>query len=143
MTISNAEWEIMRVVWTQKETTSTEILSILSQKTDWTASTVKTLLKRLLDKGYLTAKKRGRQFLYSALLSEEDNRNKQADELFDRFCQTKHVAILEHLLEQTQMTTEDVNRLKALLLSKETVEKAPCDCLPGQCHCKEHMEVKG
>lgn len=57
MSISNAEWEIMRVVWTKEETTSSEILDILEDKTDWTASTVKTLLKRLVDKGYLSTQR--------------------------------------------------------------------------------------
>ena len=61
MPISKAEWEIMRVVWTKGETTSTEILNILSQKTEWTSSTVKTLLKRLVDKGYLNTEKIGKK----------------------------------------------------------------------------------
>ena len=68
MAISNAEWEIMRVVWTKEETTSSEILDILEDKTDWTASTVKTLLKRLVDKGYLSTQKVGKSFRYSALI---------------------------------------------------------------------------
>ena len=84
MSISNAEWEIMRVVWTKEETTSSQILEILEQKTDWTASTVKTLLKRLVDKGYLATQKSGKSFLYSTLVSEEEAINRQADELFDK-----------------------------------------------------------
>lgn len=32
MSISNAEWEIMRVVWTKEETTSSQILEILEQR---------------------------------------------------------------------------------------------------------------
>lgn len=143
MTISNAEWEIMRVVWTKGQTTSAEIIDVLNQKTQWTASTVKTLLKRLVDKGYLKAKKNGRQFLYSASFSEEESINKQADELFAKFCQRKHTAILEHLLAEIPMTAEDVSQLQALLLAKETVEQVPCNCMPGQCRCQEHVEVKG
>ncbi|MGT2923899.1 CopY/TcrY family copper transport repressor [Streptococcus caviae] len=142
MTISNAEWEIMRVVWTKGQTTSAEIIDILSQKTEWTASTVKTLLKRLADKGYLQTKKNGRQFLYSASFSEEESINKQADELFAKFCQRKHAAILEHLLAETPMTAEDVSQLQALLLTKETVEQVPCNCIPGQCRCQEHVGVR-
>ncbi|MGT2749484.1 CopY/TcrY family copper transport repressor [Streptococcus orisasini] len=142
MTISNAEWEIMRVVWTKGQTTSAEIIDVLSQKTEWTASTVKTLLKRLTDKGYLKTKKNGRQFLYSASFSEEESINNQADDLFAKFCQRKHVAILEHLLAETPMTAEDVSQLQALLLAKETVAQVPCNCIPGQCRCQEHVGVR-
>ena len=143
MSISNAEWEIMRVVWTKEETTSSQILEILEQKTDWTASTVKTLLKRLVDKGYLATQKSGKSFLYSTLVSEEEAINPQADELFDKFCQRKHTVISKHLLETTPMTMADINDLQALLLSKkeEALEEVPCNCIPGQCRCKEHLSA--
>lgn len=143
MSISNAEWEIMRVVWTKEETTSSQILEILEQKTDWTASTVKTLLKRLVDKGYLATQKSGKSFLYSALVSEEEAINQQADELFDKFCQRKHTAIIKHLVETTLMTMTDINDLQALLLSKkeEALEEVPCNCIPGQCRCKDHLSA--
>ena len=143
MSISNAEWEIMRVVWTKEETTSSQILEILEQKTDWTASTVKTLLKRLVDKGYLATQKSGKSFLYSTLVSEEEAINRQADELFDKFCQRKHTVIIKHLLETTPMTMADMNDLQALLLSKkeEALEEVPCNCIPGQCRCKEHLSA--
>ena len=143
MSISNAEWEIMRVVWTKEETTSSQILEILEQKTDWTASTVKTLLKRLVDKGYLATQKSGKSFLYSTLVSEEEAINRQADELFDKFCQRKHTVIIKHLLETTPMTMADINDLQALLLSKkeEALEEVPCNCIPGQCRCKERLSA--
>ena len=143
MSISNAEWEIMRVVWTKEETTSSQILEILEQKTDWTASTVKTLLKRLVDKGYLATQKSGKSFLYSALVSEEEAINRQADELFDKFCQRKYTAIIKHLVETTLMTMADINDLQALLLSKkeEALEEVPCNCIPGQCRCKDHLSA--
>ena len=143
MSISNAEWEIMRVVWTKEETTSSQILEILEQKTDWTASTVKTLLKRLVDKGYLATQKSGKSFLYSTLVSEEEAINRQADELFDKFCQRKHTVIIKHLLETTPMTMADINDLQALLLSKkeEALEEVPCNCIPEQCRCKEHLSA--
>ena len=143
MSISNAEWEIMRVVWTKEETTSSQILEILEQKIDWTASTVKTLLKRLVDKGYLATQRSGKSFLYSALVSEEEAINRQADELFDKFCQRKHTAIIKHLVETTLMTMTDINDLQALLLSKkeEALEEVPCNCIPGQCRCKDHLSA--
>ena len=51
LTISSAEWEVMRVLWAKGQATSSEIIAILAKKLDWSASTVKTLLGRLADKG--------------------------------------------------------------------------------------------
>ena len=41
------------------------------------------------------------------------------------------------------MTMADINDLQALLLSKkeEALEKVPCNCIPGQCRCKEHLSA--
>lgn len=57
LTISSAEWEVMRVLWAKGQATSSEIIAILAKKLDWSASTVKTLLGRLADKGYLTSQR--------------------------------------------------------------------------------------
>ncbi|EAO63115.1 negative transcriptional regulator, CopY [Streptococcus agalactiae 18RS21] len=48
MTISSAEWEIMRVVWAQQNTTSNEILAVLLEKYDWTPFNCQNLIKKAL-----------------------------------------------------------------------------------------------
>lgn len=48
--ISDAEWEIMRVVWSKKQASSQEIVSVLATKMDWKPATIKTLIGRLVKK---------------------------------------------------------------------------------------------
>ena len=141
MSISKSEWEIMRVIWTKEEATSGQILEILGNKNDWTASTVKTFLKRLVDKGYLVRTRSGKSYLYSSTLTEQDAMNQQVDDLFDKFCQRKHTMILKHLLKETPMTLTDIADLQALLLAKkeEALDEVPCNCIPGQCRYKVHL----
>ena len=138
--ISSAEWEVMRVLWTKGEATSTEITKILSTKQDWSASTVKTLLGRLADKGYLTSRREGRTYLYQAVLNEEEANFTAVNEVFSKICLTKHGYILERLIQQTPMTEEHIKDLQEILASKESVERVQCDCQPGQCHCASHVE---
>ena len=138
--ISSAEWEVMRVLWTKGETTSTEITKILSSKQDWSASTVKTLLGRLADKGYLTSRREGRTYLYQAVLNEEEANFTAVNEVFSKICLTKHGQLLGKLIQQTPMTKEQMKDLQEILASKESVERVQCNCQPGQCHCVSHME---
>lgn len=138
--ISSAEWEVMRVLWTKGETTSTEITKILSSKQDWSASTVKTLLGRLADKGYLTSRREGRTYLYQALLNEEEANFTAVNEVLSKICLTKHHHLLGQLIQQTPMTREQMKDLQEILASKMSVERVQCDCQPGQCHCVSHME---
>ena len=56
-TITDAEWEVMRVIWTQGKTTSREVHTLLNEKKEWKSTTVKTLLSRLTDKGLVGTEK--------------------------------------------------------------------------------------
>ena len=139
--ISSAEWEVMRVLWTKGQATSSEIIAILSKKLDWSASTVKTLIGRLADKGYLTSQRQGRGFIYQASLGEDEANFQALEAVFDKICLTKHSDLLGQLMAKTPMTQADVDKLQALLAAKEPVDQVVCDCVPGQCACGHHMEV--
>ena len=83
LAISSAEWEVMRVLWAKGQATSSEIIEILAKKLDWSASTVKTLIGRLADKGYLTSQRQGRGFIYQASLGEDEANFQALEAVFD------------------------------------------------------------
>lgn len=141
LTISSAEWEVMRVLWAKGQATSSEIIAILADKQDWSASTVKTLLGRLADKGYVTSQRQGRSFIYQASLAEEEANLQAIQAVFDKICVTNHGDLLRQLLAATPMTQEDVENLQHELSQKELVDKVVCECVPGQCQCAHHLEV--
>ena len=141
LAISSAEWEVMRVLWAKGQATSSEIIEILAKKLDWSASTVKTLIGRLADKGYLTSQRQGRGFIYQASLGEDEAIFQALEAVFDKICLTNHSDLLGQLIAKTPMTQADVDKLQALLLAKEPVDQVVCDCVPGQCACGHHMEV--
>ena len=70
--LSNAEWEVMRVIWSKQEVTSNEIIDVLATNMNWKPSTIKTLLIRLGEKKYIQAQKQGRKFLYTAVVNETE-----------------------------------------------------------------------
>lgn len=141
LTISSAEWEVMRVLWAKGQATSSEIIEVLAKKLDWSASTVKTLIGRLADKGYLTSQRQGRGFIYQASLGEDEANFQVLEAVFDKICLTKHSDLLGQFMAKTPMTQADVDKLQALLAAKEPVDQVVCDCVPGQCACGHHMEV--
>ena len=69
MQISDAEWQVMKIIWMQGEQTSTDLIRVLAERFDWSKSTIQTLLARLVEKECLTRKKEGKSFIYSALLT--------------------------------------------------------------------------
>ena len=63
--ISEAEWEVMRDVWSNNQVTSKLVIEILKEKKSWSVSTIKTLLSRLVEKDMLQTEKIGNKFLYN------------------------------------------------------------------------------
>lgn len=137
--ISPSEWEIMRVAWSQQAVTSKEIFEILETKMDWKMSTVKTLVRRLTDKGYLSAEKDGRQFIYKPLIDQDLAHHTAGENFLDQVCNRKVGSILTGLVKDHELSKADLNQL--IQVAKDKLNEAPdqvaCHCTPGQCTCKE------
>lgn len=60
--ISEAEYEVMKIVWKHAPINTNEITEKLLQSTSWSPKTIQTLIKRLVTKGVLTYEKQSRWF---------------------------------------------------------------------------------
>jgi predicted transcriptional regulator len=69
MNISDAEWEVMQVVWRRRSVTAAEVIEALVPRTGWSHRTVRTLLARLVDKGVLAVEQEGHRYRYRPLVS--------------------------------------------------------------------------
>ncbi|WP_373808245.1 CopY/TcrY family copper transport repressor [Streptococcus ferus] len=143
MGISQAEWEVMRVFWTLGEASSSQVITVLNQKNNWSPSTVKTLIARLVEKGCLGSQRHGKKFLYRSLIEEDRALEEEVSDLFARICVRKHKTLLAELIQKTPMTRADIASLERLLSSKKdkAVASVSCDCILGQCTCSHHLEV--
>lgn len=131
MQISNAEWRIMKIIWMEGKQTSTDLIAVLSERFDWSKSTIKTLLTRLVEKGYLTREKSGKAFVYSALLTQDQGLDLVVEDVKDKVCSKRIVHVLENLIQESDFTLADLNQLQQVLEEKkaEAVETVPCNCM--------------
>ncbi|MFA5006582.1 MAG: BlaI/MecI/CopY family transcriptional regulator [Candidatus Izemoplasmatales bacterium] len=70
--LTDAEWQVMRIVWERQPVTANEATQDLYESQAWTISTVKTLLSRLVDKGLIQAEPQGKKYLYQAIWTERE-----------------------------------------------------------------------
>ena len=136
-TISDSEWEIMRIIWTIEPVSSTKIIQELQAKKDWSESTIKTLLRRLVNKNLLNTTKEGRHFVYSAKVNQAQVMTEAAQELLDRMCNMHKGEVILQLLADSPISKNDLAKMKQVIDQKEKTapEMVPCNCLPG----KEHL----
>ncbi|KRL27143.1 penicillinase repressor [Limosilactobacillus frumenti DSM 13145] len=131
--ITNAEWRIMRIVWTLGKATSNQVIDILQQKTDWKPATIKTLLRRLVEKGALQTTRHGRAFIYTACVQEQATMNQSADELFDSICEMHVGSTIAHVIKQRPLSKSDIQRLQKILAEKlpDAPDEVDCNCVPN------------
>ena len=131
MQISDAEWQVMKIIWMQGEQTSTDLIKVLEKRFSWSKSTIQTLLARLVEKECLTREKQGKSFVYSALLTLDDSRGLMVQDIKDKLCSRRIKQLLADLIEECDFTHVDLNQLQQVLEEKkaEAVETVPCNCM--------------
>lgn len=144
--ISDSEWEVMRIVWTLGETNTKQILNELQAKKDWTDSTIKTLIRRLVQKGWLNAKQDGRRYIYTTTVNQTDMTYNEAKTLLNRMCDMHKGEVILKLLEDSPVSKGDLIKMKKEISQKEkeAPEMVPCNCLKtGSTICQEETRMNG
>lgn len=138
--ITDAEWEVMRVVWAHGSVTSREIIENLESKMQWKAPTIKTLIGRLVEKGALNTEKEGRKYIYSANIEEREAVGSFTNDIFDRICRKNVGNVIESIIKDHTLSFDDIQRLEEILEMKKAfaVEEVACQCAEGQCDCHLH-----
>lgn len=138
--ITDAEWEVMRVVWTLRQATSKDIIDVLHSKKNWKQATAKTLIGRLVQKGLLETEQDGKRYLYTAAVDETESVKMLEQRLFDRICNKEVGKTIASMITESTLSHNDIELLEETLNRKksEAVEEVKCNCVPGQCQCKRH-----
>lgn len=131
MQISDAEWQVMKIIWMQGEQTSTDLIRVLAERFDWSKSTIQTLLARLVEKQCLTRKKEGKSFVYSALLTLDQSRDLLVQDIKDKVCSRRIKNLLADLITECDFTQADLEDLEAVISKKKssTVTEVKCNCM--------------
>ena len=131
MQISDAEWQVMKIIWMQGEQTSTDLIRVLAERFDWSKSTIQTLLARLVEKGCLTRKKEGKSFVYSALLTLDQSRDLLVQDIKDKVCSRRIKNLLADLIVECDFTLADLEDLEAVISKKKSsaVTEVKCNCM--------------
>lgn len=131
MQISDAEWQVMKIIWMQGEQTSRDLIRVLAERFDWSKSTVQTLLARLVEKECLTRKKEGKSFVYSALLTLDQSRDLLVRDIKDKVCSRRMKQLVADLIAECDFTQADLADLEAVISEKKAsaVAEVKCNCM--------------
>jgi BlaI family penicillinase repressor len=121
--ISEAEWEVMKVLWETSPLTANEIVEALSKQASWQRETIRTLIHRLVQKKAVRFEKKGRQYHYYPAVAESECIKAQTRSFLRRFRPGAIEPMLAALVEEERLSAEQIARLKAILDGKEVSTK--------------------
>ncbi|MEQ8767490.1 MAG: BlaI/MecI/CopY family transcriptional regulator [Planctomycetota bacterium] len=114
-----AEWKVLRIVWERGECAARDVVEAGREEHGWSTSTVKTLLRRLVEKGHLKTRRVGNSFLYRPGRSTFAALRRAADDLLASAAQHTVGPLLAYLLRRSQLNAKELDELRSLLDEKE------------------------
>lgn len=117
--ISDAELEVMKIIWELNNATSSQIVDRLSSS-DWKPKTIHTLITRLVAKEAIIAEKiDGKSYMYSPKVSEEEYKSHANKTFLERLYNGSLNLMLSTFIKEQKLSKAEIERLKELLDEEE------------------------
>lgn len=131
--ISTAEFEIMRVIWANQPVITKDIIEVLKKTQDWSDSTIKTLLSRLVKKEFVAIDNKNKKFRYISNIDKNKYIETEMNHLLEKACDTSKMNIIIKLIENLDISNKDLKKLTDVLNHKSIQDKVECHCPKGLC----------
>jgi BlaI family penicillinase repressor len=115
MKLTQAEWQIMKVLWKKHPATAREIMSRLPRGVSWAYTTIKTMLARLVEKKVVSESKNSNTSIYEPLLSQRKARLMAFRSMLDQAFDGATDPLLHFLIEEKQLSAKQKQELVKIL----------------------------
>lgn len=129
--LSDAQQEIMEIVWEHGELSALEIQQILSKRREVARNTVRTLAERMEEKGWLVHREIGRTFLYSAAIPKSASVGQKVAEVVDKLCGGSPESLVAALLNYRGLDANELRRIREMLDEAKATASAKTRKLTG------------
>lgn len=113
----DSELKVMETLWREGELTAGQISVILKDEIGWNRNTTYTVIKKCIEKGAI--KRTEPKFVCKAVISKEEVRAYETEELIDRMFDGSKGKFFAALLSENNLTHEELAQLKDLINTME------------------------
>ncbi len=114
-TLGDLQHAIMAVLWERGEATTGDVHAALHEARGLAFTTIATMLRKMEDKGVVTHRAEGRQFVYRPTVSEDQVRRSMVGELVDRLFAGDPKALVAHLVSEHEIDAAELGELRRRL----------------------------
>ena len=117
--ISDAEWEVMKVLWKNSPLTSSEIIEILKEYTSWNPKTIHTLISRLAKKEAIKVEKREPFYLYYPNISQKEYRKTETKSFIKKVYDGSIHLLISNFIKNEKLSEKEIDELRKILDEKQ------------------------
>lgn len=120
--ISDAEWDIMKVLWQAPGLSAAEVAERLAETKQWHVKTVRTLLDRLLKKGAVEATVVDRLYRYTPLVTRDECVSQASSSFLAKVFDGAFTPMVAHFIKQSPLSKKDRAELERILAKYDREE---------------------
>jgi BlaI family penicillinase repressor len=114
-TLSRAEWDLMNQIWRRRRTSVADLRSHFHAEYGWTHNTVKTMVQRLVRKGYLKRDTSQRAHIYEPAVRRRDVVRKALADSLDRILDDQFAPLVAYAADRRNLTDEEIETLRTII----------------------------
>ena len=117
--LPDSEFELMKIIWrSEPPITTSQIMERLDEDNHWKPQTVLTMLVRLMEKGFLSSTRVGRERNYTPIIAEEKYMNVETGDFIARYRGNSVGSLVKTMYDGKSLSKEDLKELKKWLKDK-------------------------
>lgn len=120
--ISEAEWEVMKVLWNNPGATANQVVTTLKKSYSWTDGTIRTYLRRLVKKTavrYEIDSQDNRIYYYYPTVDESDAVAHESKSFFRRVFNGEAGIALSSFIKDAELSSDDIQELENIIRQKK------------------------
>ena len=95
------------------------VMKVISNEKNWNISTLLTLLSRLIDRGFLSSEKRGRERIYYPQVEREEYMEYETKNFIKKLHKNSFMSLVNTLYDNNDLTEQDIDELSQWLEEKK------------------------
>jgi len=123
--LTEAEWEIMKVVWEKEPCAAGTVQEVLAESRDRAYSTVKTTMDRMVEKGFLQIEKIRNLQLFHSCISQVDAKRGEFRRMLKRAFDGALTPMMQFLIEHEGLSKKQASELRRLVNKTENKKDRP------------------
>ena len=121
--LGDLQLAIMRVLWDRGEAAASDVHKALLEERGLAITTIKTMLRKLEERGVVKHRENGRQFIYQAVPAESDVREGMVGNLVRQLFSGDSKELVNHLLQSGDVDAGEIDELKAHIARKREAKR--------------------